>query len=233
MEGERRNKACLHAKRNTGALFAASAAMLLLSACGSSGSSTTHSTAATTPPTTATTTPAETGTSTTSASGSTGGTTAPGTTLKPGAQATVDWQPGSESNSPTFHLQISVNSIKQGTPAEMSGVELSKAQQGQTPYYVTLQVRNLGAGDAAAEGDDPLAEFQTIDDRGGQGQELTILGKYRSCETVAVPKHLLKNAGFSSCSIYMVGKGGSIAKVVWTGSGGDAFSENPIVWKAG
>jgi hypothetical protein len=31
----------------------------------------------------------------------------------------------------------------------------------------------------------------------------------------------------------MVGQGGSIAQVAWTGSGGDAFSEKPIVWKAG
>jgi hypothetical protein len=114
----------------------------------------------------------------------------------------------------------------------MSGVELNKTQQGQTPYYVKLQVRNLGAGDAAAEEDDPLAEFQAVDDRGGPGQELTILGKFRSCETVSLPKHLLKNANFASCVIYMVGKGGSIAQVAWTGSGGDAFSEKPIVWKA-
>lgn len=114
----------------------------------------------------------------------------------------------------------------------MSGVELSKTQQAQVPYFVKLQTRNLGAGDAAAEGDDPLAEFQAIDDRGGQGQELTILGNFRSCESETLPKHLLKNATYSTCIIYLVGKGGSIAQEAWTGSGGDAFTEKPIVWKA-
>jgi hypothetical protein len=232
MESVLRASVRSRAKRKASALVAAGAAIVLSSACGSSGSSTTHSSLGATSPATTATTSSETGTSTTSASGGSG-TTAPGTTLKPGAQAIVDWQPGSEPKSPTFHLQVSVLSIKQGSPAEMSGVELSKTQKGQTPYYVTLQVRNLGTGDAAAEEDDPLAEFQAIDDRGGPGQELTILGSFHPCETVTLPKHLLKNATYTSCNVYMVGKGGSIAQVAWTGSGGDAFSENPIVWKAG
>jgi hypothetical protein len=30
-----------------------------------------------------------------------------------------------------------------------------------------------------------------------------------------------------------VGGGGSIVSEKWIGSGGDAYSENPIVWKAG
>ncbi len=212
----------------------AGAVAVLAAGCGSSGSSgTTTTVAATTASTAAATTPAaETTTTAASSSSSSGGTTAPGTTLKPGEQAIVDWQPGVASNSPTFHLQISVLSITKGSPAEMSGVELSSAQQGQTPYFVKLKATNLGEGDAAAEEDDPLAEFNAIDDRGGPGQELTILGKFRSCESATMPKHLLKGASFSTCVIYMVGKGGSIAQETWTGAGGDAYGEKPIVWKA-
>jgi hypothetical protein len=231
----RRLRAASRATRTVIAAVLIAGAALVASGCGSSGSSTTasapatSSTAAATTPATETTTTTTTSTSTASA----GGTTAPGTTLKPGGQATVNWMPGSASNSPTYHLEISVVSIKKGSQSEMSGVELSKTQQAQTPYYVTLQTRNLGAGDAVAEGDDPLAEFEATDDRGGPGQELTILGKFRTCESVVMPKTLAKNASYSTCDIYMVGKGGSIAQVAWTGSGGDAFSEKPIVWKAG
>ena len=222
----------LPATTRAGAVVLISAATFLTTGCGSSGSGTSRTAAATASSSAAAPKPATETTTSASSGASAGGTTAPGTTLTPGAQAIVDWQPGSGPKSPTFRLQISVLSITKGSQAEMSGVELSKTQQGQTPYYVELQARNLGAGDAAAEENDPLAEFQAIDDRGGPGQELTILGKFRSCESASLPKHLLKNATYSTCIIYMVGKGGSIAQEAWTGSGGDAYSENPIVWKA-
>jgi hypothetical protein len=38
---------------------------------------------------------------------------------------------------------------------------------------------------------------------------------------------------YKTCVVYMVGRGGSVAQVEWTGNGGDAYSSDPIVWKAG
>jgi hypothetical protein len=197
--------------------------------CGSSGSSQSSSTAASSPSTTE---------ATTSSSASTGqsktaGTTAPGATLALGAAALVDYQPGGLPNSPTFHLKVSVLGLKKGSQADMNGVDLEKAQQGDTPYYVTLRVENVGSGDAAAEQNDPIVGFQATDDRGQEGQELTVLGTFRPCESTTEPKHLTHGVSYQSCAIYMVGGGGSIVQEEWTGSGGDAYSEKPIVWKAG
>jgi len=208
---------------------------LAVSGCGGSSSSgsteaapATTSTAASTPSSTASTTAS----SSSTANAASGGTTAAGTTLSPGATALVDYKPGDEPKSPTFNLQISVQSIKQGSKADLNGVELEKAQQGQTPYYVTLKIRNEGAGNASAEEGAPAAPFEATDDRGEQGQELTVLGNFRPCESGTQPKQFTKGVTYQTCVIYMVGGGGSIVSEKWTGSG-DAYSENPIVWKAG
>jgi hypothetical protein len=206
---------------------------VVLAGCGSSSSSTTSSSSAaptTAATTTATSTPAE--TSSTSSTSSAGGTTAPGTDLQLGAPATVDYKPGINSNSPTYHLQVSVLGIQKGPQSDLNGVELEKAQQGQTPYYVKLQIRNLGAGNASAEDGVPAVGFQATDDRGQPGQELSILGNFRPCESGTQPKQFTKGVTFDTCVIYMVGGGGSIVQEAWTGSG-DAYTEKPIVWKAG
>jgi hypothetical protein len=212
-----------------GAIVLAATVGLLLTACGCGSSGASSSTAASSPSTTE---------ATTSSSASTGqsktaGTTAPGATLALGAAALVDYQPGGEPNSPTYHLKVSVLGLKKGSQADMNGVELEKAQQGDTPYYVTLRVENVGSGDAAAEQNDPIVGFQATDDRGQEGQELTVLGTFRRCESTSEPKHLTHGVSYQSCNIYMVGGGGSIVQEEWTGSGGDAYSEKPIVWKAG
>jgi len=201
-------------------------AATLAAGCGSSskaGSSGTSSSAATHSDTTNST-----------PSGSTvssNGTTPAGTSLTTGTPALVDYQPGAAESSPKYRLQVTAVSIKQGSQSDLNGVELEKAQQGLTPYYVTLRVRNEGSGNAAAEQADPIGVFQTTDDRGSQGQELTILGTYRPCESHEEPKQFTKGVEYTTCNVYLVGKGGSIVSVSWGGNGADSYSEHPIVWR--
>lgn len=208
---------------------------LLAAACGGSNSTKTGSTAAGQATSTAATSTSTETTAPSSAGAATesGGTTPAGTKLALGAPALVGFQPGDAANSPTYRLQVTVLGIQKGSQTELDGVELEKAQQKETPYYVTLKITNVGPGDAAAEEGDPAAELQATDDRGQQGQELTILGKFRPCESVSVPKHFTRGVTQQTCVIYMVGSGGSIVSEKWTGSGGDAYTESPIVWSAG
>jgi hypothetical protein len=146
--------------------------------------------------------------------------------------AIVNYQPGAEPTSPTYRLQVTAVSIQRGSQAEMAGVELEKAQPGQTPYYVRLRIRNEGTGNASAEDGVPAAAFQAIDDRGQDGQELTVLGNFRPCESGTQPKQFTRGVTFNTCVVYLVGSGGSIVQEEWTGSA-DAYAEKPIVWKAG
>jgi hypothetical protein len=120
---------------------------LAVSGCGSSSSSHSSSSAAA-PAASSTSTPAsETATSSSStAAPKSGGTTPAGAKLSPGETALVNFEPESTS----FRLELDVLSIQKAGPGDMNGVELSKAQQEQTPYYVRLQVRNVGPGNAAA-----------------------------------------------------------------------------------
>jgi hypothetical protein len=213
--------------------FAAATAVgvaMVVSGCGSSSSSSSSSTAAA-PASTSTSAPASetTASSSSTAAPKSGGTTAAGAKLSTGDTALVNFEP----ESTTFHLQLGVLSIQKGGPGDMNGVELSKAQQEQTPYYVRLQVRNVGSGNVAAHDVDPADEFQATDDRGGQAQELTLLGHFRPCESVEEPKSFTQGVTYQTCVVYMVGHGGSVAQEQWTGNGGDAYSSNPIVWKAG
>jgi hypothetical protein len=210
--------------------------LLALAACGcGSGSSTTSPTgSAPTTTSSSTSTPAQTA-STSASTTSTkpaGGTTAAGTKLALGTPAIVNYQPGGPPK-PTYRLQVTVLSIKKGAQADLNGVELEKSEQGKTPYYVSLRIQNIGSGDAAAEENQPAAALQAIDDRGQQGQELTVLGTFRPCPNVIQPKHFTHGVTYQTCVIYMVGGSGSIVQEEWTGNGADAYAENPIVWKAG
>lgn len=206
---------------------------LALTACGggSSTSSQSHTSASAPASTTQTGATSTATTTSTSSSSPAGGTTAPGTSLAIGAPAVVDYKPGVNNNSPVYRLQVTTVGIQKGSPAELNGVELEKAEQGKTPYYVKLKIRNEGTGNASAEDGVPAVGFQAIDDRGQQGQELTVLGKFRTCESGTQPKQFTRGVTFETCEIYLVGSGGSIVKEEWIGSV-DKYSENPIDWKA-
>jgi hypothetical protein len=206
--------------------------VLAMSGCGSSSSTQSSSAAVTTNASTVASGTTSSPQSTTSSTTPATGTTAPGTMLALGAPATVNYKPGIKSNSPTYHLRVSVSSITKAPASDLNGVELEKEQQGKTPYYVKLSITNLGEGNASAEDGVPAVGFQTIDDRGQQGQELTLLGTFRPCDSGTQPKQFTRGVTYSTCQVYLVGGGGSIVKDEWTGSG-DAYAEKPIVWKAG
>jgi hypothetical protein len=201
--------------------------------CGSSSSKTGSTGSASATTSSSASTPTQTASTNVSTSTkSPAGTTAAGTKLALGVPAIVNYEPGG-SPKPTYRLQLTVLSIKKGSQADLNGVELEKAERGQTPYYVSLRIQNVGSGDAAAEENQPAAAFQATDDRGQQGQELTVLGTFRPCPNVTQPKHFTHGVTYQTCVIYMVGGGGSIVQEEWTGNGADAYGENPIVWKAG
>jgi hypothetical protein len=212
------------------AIAGAVAIVMAMSGCGSSSSTSASSadTATSAPATASTASSQPTAASTTP----TAGTTAPGTALALGAPATVNYKPGIKSNSPTYRLRVTVDSITKAPASDLNGVELEKEQQGKTPYYVKLSITNLGEGNASAEDGVPAVGFQTVDDRGQQGQELTLLGTFRPCDSGTQPKQFTRGVTYSTCQVYLVGGGGSIVKDEWTGSG-DAYTEKPIVWKAG
>lgn len=204
------------------------AVALALAGCGSSGSSSPSSSAGTTTGAAAKTPGTETGQTDTPAGSAAQGTTKPDTKLALGTPATVSYQPGGKG--PKYALKVTAISITKAPKSDFNGVELEKAQQEQTPFYVKLSVRNEGAGNAAAETGNPTVGFSVMDDRGQPAQELTLLGTFRPCNSTPVPKEFTRGVTYTTCNVYMVGGSGSIKSVSWTGSGADEYSEHPIVW---
>ncbi len=192
--------------------------------CGSGGGSTSGSSSSATA--TASTDTADTAAATTTTG--TGADTKAGTKLALGTPATVSYEPGDAGAK--YKLKVTAISITKAPKSDFNGVELEKAQQEQTPYYVKLSVRNEGEGNAAAESGNPTTGFTVLDDRGQPGQELTLLGSFKPCDTPSVPKQFTKGVTYTTCNVYMVGGSGSIKSVAWTGSGGDEYGEHPIVW---
>jgi hypothetical protein len=217
----------------------AAAAALVVAGCGGGGTKTTVVTQTVTPettasvPTTATTPPTTTTPTTPSASGSD---TKPGTTLALGKTATVHYVPPSApygSNKPRYKLELTVTAIEKGSlNPDFNNVQLDAKDKRKTPYYVRLRLKNDGPG-AIKDTDSPTFAFDAIDDRGEEQGDLTILGTFDKCDEKIAPKPFKPGSEYETCKIYLVGGNGSIVQMEWSGSSGDAYSDKPIVWKAG
>lgn len=223
-------------------MLVAAATASVLAGCGGGGGgekttvvtqTVTTPAAATTTPTTPVT-PAETPT-VSAPSGGGGATTKAGTTLALGKSAVVSYvPPGSYGKSgPKWKLRLTVQSITKGAiDPDFNNIKLDAGDKSKTPYYVRLRVENLGPKDIK-DTDMPTFAFKAIDDRGSEAGELTILGTFSKCENKLNPKPFKNGSTYETCQIYLVGGGGSIDEVQWTGSGGDDYSDKPITWKAG
>ena len=91
-----------------------------------------------------------------------------GTKLKFGEKATVAYEPNSQRNTV---LEMTVLSATQGTIADLSTYVLDDRTKASTPYYVQVEVKNVGDGDVGVPGGgqqvrEPRVAAAGIDDRG-------------------------------------------------------------------
>jgi hypothetical protein len=169
-------------------------------------------------------------------SGLTSGLTPPGTHLPLGQGATVGWVPegGGEGAHAGLKLQVDVVSIVKAPMSDFKNVDLTGAQKSDTPYYVKLQIKALGAAPPKSD-DDPAIAFDAIDDRGQQQGSVTFFGTFQPCDETTPPKPFANGKSYSSCLVYLMPGGGSIQKVQWADgpSGSDGLTpyfEKPVVW---
>jgi hypothetical protein len=165
-----------------------------------------------------------------------GGLTPPGTHLALGQDATVGWVPegGGEGAHAGLKLQVDVLSIVKASMSDFKNVDLTGAQKSDTPYYVRLRIKALGAAPPKSD-DDPAIAFDAIDDRGQQQGSVTFFGTFQPCDETTPPKPFTAGKSYSSCLVYLMPGGGSIQKVQWADgpSGSDGLTpyfEKPVVW---
>jgi hypothetical protein len=224
----------------------------LLSACvlaGCGGSS--QSTSSTTSSTQAASTPAASPVATSTAASSTAATnaaatssstaaaapattagalTAPGTTLKVGQPATVEFDTtlNNGNNGPSYKLGLTIESITLGKMSDFNGISLSGVPKGDVPTYVKLRMTNLSGKSMSTSDQDPADSVQAIDANGDADGNLIMTGDFPPCNDTDTPNPFTAGQSFTTCETYM--EPALAAKIGWNGS--QATVDSPVIWSA-
>ncbi|MDQ2584380.1 hypothetical protein [Saccharothrix yanglingensis] len=210
----------------TALLTATCASALLLSACGgdtdgtpvsvptggattgSAAEETTSSSAAPSPSTSAKDVPA-------------GDVTAPGTELAVGDRAVVPFKYGTDK---TGTIAVTVTAIEQGANADLA--KFGDKAKGITPFYIRVSVENVGGTDLS---------YSSVSLRGlgadGKGSGVIISGDTDKCESeTAARDFTTAGAKYETCVLSAAREGSAITGASFD-KGGDAYVDDPIVWK--
>jgi hypothetical protein len=217
----------------------AAVAVCSLAACGSSNqtqSSAPASNATTSGQPTAagasTTTPAaatESGASTGSpAPASTAKLTAPGTHLKPGATAIVEYDTvlANGNNGPSWKLALTIESIKAGSISDFKGVTLTGVPKGSIPTYVKLRMTNLGPKVMKTGTNDPADAVQAIEKNGQGDNNLILTGFFPPCPDADTPNPFAAGQTFTTCETFM--EPGEATSIGYNGS--SSTLDSPVIW---
>jgi hypothetical protein len=238
------------ANRSTvGLAIAALLGSCALAGCGGSGQSQTStakssqaaSTAAEAAATSSSSTPAGASTSTTTPAASsstaaqappttTGALTAPGTVLKVGQAATVEFDTvlNNGNNGPSYKLGLTIESIKLGSMSDFNGISLTGVPKGDVPTYVRLRMTNLSGQSINPSNLDPADSVQAIDANGDADGNLIITGDFPPCPDTNTPDPFAPGQSFTTCETYM--EPALASKIGWNGS--QATIDSPVIWSA-
>jgi hypothetical protein len=196
-------------------------AVVALTGCGG-GSTKTVTERVTAPAAETTTTQAAT---TTETPAKAGGLTPMGTTLKVGQPAVIAYD--DSSNHKKSRIQITPQKIAKGSLDDFKNIKLEGKEKTSTPYYVTMNVKNVGKGDLS--GTDPASYIDGIDDRGQEQNEIIFFGEFERCNGDNA-KSLKPGESYSRCLAYLIAGGGSIVGMRWIAFDQESGKSN-IDWK--
>jgi hypothetical protein len=140
------------------------------------------------------------------------GTTAPGTTLKLGQPAVLDYKDSSSGKSGI--ITLTVKSITKASIGDFKNMDLDAKDKTSTPYYIQMSVKNTGKTDLS--GADPQTIVDGLDDRGQEQSALIVIGTFDSCNGDTTPKTFGPGASYNACEPYLVPGGGSLKGAEWT-----------------
>lgn len=150
--------------------------------------------------------------------------TKPGTTLKLGQTATVQWDNG---NPPEYTFAITVSSITPGSMGDFKDVSLTGVPKGASPTYVRLTITNVGSRALKTSVGDP-AYSMGVQEPGGLDGDVSMTGDFPPCPQVDSPSAYLPGKTFTTCQIYM--ERGTVEQVGYDGS--TSTIDTPILWSA-
>jgi hypothetical protein len=159
-----------------------------------------------------------------------GALTAPGTTLKVGQPATVQFDTtlNNGNNGPSYKLGLTIESITLGKMSDFSGISLTGVPKGDVPTYVKLRMTNLSGKSMSTSDQDPADSVQAIDPNGDADGNLIITGDFPPCPDADTPNPFTAGQSFTTCETYM--EPALAAKIGWNGS--QATVDSPVIWSA-
>lgn len=154
--------------------------------------------------------------------------TAPGTHLKPGATAIVEYDTilANGKNGPSWKLALTIESIKAGSMSDFKDVTLTGVPKGSIPTYVKLRMTNLGPNRMKTDTNDPADAVQALE-KNGQGDNNVILtGFFPPCPDAETPNPFAAGQTFTTCETYM--ESGEATSIGYNGS--SSTLDSPVIW---
>jgi hypothetical protein len=133
-----------------------------------------------------------------------------GTKLKVGQPAVIDYTDSSTNDKSI--IELTPKKIEKGTLDDFKNIDLDEDQKSATPYYATIEVKNVGDGDLS--GGDPATYINGVDDRGQDQNEIIFFGDFERCDH-ETPKKFKPGDTYSACLVYLIPKGGSLEGFHW------------------
>jgi ABC-type transporter Mla MlaB component len=114
-------------------------------------------------------------------------------------------------------------SLQQGALADLQNFQLDAQTKQSTPYYLTIQVSNVGTATIDTSG---FAGLLTVNDAAGdQVASLTLLGDFPKCDG-EIPDTLAPGASAHECDVYTAPQGQQVSNA----SIDNGTSDATITW---
>ena len=141
-----------------------------------------------------------------------------------GSPATVAYEANPDKGSV---LQMSVAKVEKAGISELSAYQLDAATKSSTPFYVTVDVTNVGSSDLGGV-DVPIF---LVDSKNTLIHSSSFTNTFKPCPSTPLPKSFAPQAKTKACLLYLVPAGSTFTEmsfrpvqdvepIVWTGTAG-------------
>lgn len=167
-------------------------------------------------------------TSETSEAAPTGDVTAPGTELTFGDAAVVPFESGDSAGV----VQVVVDEISKGAPADLEPLDLGDQAAGFVPYYIQLTVTGVSGSDALGNYSINESIEGTLPD-GDEAQNIYIIGDFAPCEEENFPGDFADGESFTTCVTYLAQESTEVSGARYAPNDGDynSYDGEPVSWK--
>ncbi|MCO5987303.1 hypothetical protein NE235_14445 [Actinoallomurus spadix] len=151
-----------------------------------------------------------------------GGVARPGTALKIGQPALVDFT----YNDKKGRLQITVTAIQKGTHSDLARLNLDAKAKKMVPYYIRSTIKNAGTTDLSLT---MPPEPRGLLASGDETRALKVLGTFTTCDSYPKTHTFRPGKSYKSCSPVLAARGADVTGAVWSN---DPYSgDEGVTWK--